>query len=65
MNKNGVVHLMLPDIVNSYDTGQKNRDKPDTHHDYDEPMLEISGCEEVPNMIPRQAEKQVCEHPLC
>ena len=57
MNKNGVVHLMHPDIVDSHDTSQKNRDKPDTHHNNDEPMLEIRGCEEVPNMIPRQAEE--------
>ena len=47
-----MIHLVHPGIVNSHDTSQKNRDKPDTHHDNDKPMLEIRRCEETFAMIP-------------
>jgi hypothetical protein len=50
-------HLVHPGIVNSHDTSQKNRDEPDTHHDNDKPVLEIGGCEETFDMIPRQVEE--------
>ena len=46
-----MIHLVHPGIVNSHDTSQKNRDKPDTHHDNDKPMLEIRRCEETFAMI--------------
>ena len=63
MNKNSVVHLMHPDIVDSHDTSQKNRDKTDTHHYNGEPVLETRRCEEALEMIPRQTEEQIGEHP--
>ena len=52
-----MVHILHSGIVNSHDTSQENRYKPDTHHDGDEPMLEIRGCKEALNMIPRQSKE--------
>ena len=52
-----MVHMMHSGIVNSHETSQENRYKPDTHHYDDEPMLEIRVCEETLDMIPRQSKE--------